>query len=266
MRITLSGRVVEHEEAGFKDLAEFIGLAKRCAYDGVNLRAKQVGPDTSDEEFARVKQALADTGLELVIVDVTVPAEAGQLSGFERLCERVAELGCGLLRAAIMPNTLEPGRQMCDTADRHGLRLSMQMHTHSINETFAMAADWAAKVDRPNFGMTVEPANHLMIGQAFTAENLGVLGDRLFFCNLQSLIVVDEPDERTAQLSLSTGKPVIYKRVPIQTNPQIDVSNVAAALRGVGYTGPINMLDPYPDDEDLETFCSEYATFLHENT
>ena len=262
MRISLSGRIVESEKAGFQDAVEFVGLASRCGYDGVNLRSRQLTVETPEADYQALRQALADAGLGVSMINASVPSAPDERETFERLCRRTAELGCDILRVSFGPDTIEAGRAACDVAAPHGIRLVMQMHTNSVNETFAMAADWTAQVDRPNFGVNAEPANHLMIGEAFSAESLRKLGDRLFIVSLQSLIVVPEPGGGVNQLKLSTGKQVCYTRVPIQDNTQIDVAAVAAALREVGYTGYLNMLDPYPDGEDLEAFCRDYAAHL----
>jgi len=262
MTISLSGRVVEHDEAGCQDPAEFVALAKRCGYDGVNLRSRQLTADTPEATYQQLRAALADAGLGVSMINATVPSSPEEAEGYERMCRRAAELGCDILRVSFRPESIDAGRAACDTAARHGLRLVMQMHTGAVNETFAMAADWTAQVDRPNFGVNAEPGNHLMIGEAFDAENLRRLGDRLFIVSLQSLIVVDQPGEGVNQLKLSDGTPVLYKRVPLGENAQLDVAAMGAALREVGYEGAINVLEPYPAGEDLETFCRNTCSFL----
>ena len=262
MQISLSGRVVEHDQAGCRQAPEFLRLAQRCAYDGVNLRSRQLTVDTSAADFDRLRAAVAQAGLAVCMINAAAPADADTRGAFERLCERAVALGCGLLRLSITPDNLDAGRWACDAAADHGLRLAQQMHTGAVNETFRMAADWTAKVDRANFGQIVEPANHLMIGEAFSAANLRTLGDRLFMVNLQSLVVVDDPADDVPAVRLTGDREVHYRRVPVETNPGIDVAAAVAALREVGYDGWINMLEPYPEGEDLELFCRDYAAFL----
>jgi len=265
LEISLSGRVVESDKAGFQDGVEFVQLAARCGYDSVNLRARQITLATPDPDYHRLRQALADAQLGVSMINTPIPATPDERDPFERLCRRAAEMGCDILRVNFGPDTIDAGRAACDIAAPHDVRLVMQMHTNSVNETFQMAADWTARVDRPNFGVNAEPANHLMIGDTFAPAGLRKLGDRLFIVSLQSLIVVPEPGEGINKLKLTTGEEVCYKRVPIQSNPQIDVAAVAAALRDVGFDGTLNMLEPYPDGEDLETFCRDYANHLRAN-
>ena len=262
MKISLSGRIVENDQAPCQNAAEFVHLAQRGGYDAVNLRSRQLVAQTPQADFVRLRDALADAGLAVCMINASVPADADQRDAFERLCERGVELGCDLLRMSITPDNLAPGREACDVAAGHGLRVAQQMHTGAVNETFRMAADWTAQVGRANFGQIVEPANHVMIGEPFTPDNLRTLGDRLFMVNLQSLVVVDGPGEGLPAVTLTDGTRVPYQRVPIQTNPSIDVGAVVRALREVGYDGTINMLEPYPDGEDVATFCRDYATFL----
>ena len=262
MRMSLSGRIVEHDQAGCQNATDFLQLAKRCGYDGVNLRSRQLTRDTSAADFGRLRDALAETGLAVCMINASAPTDADQRAAFQRLCGRAADLGCELLRLSITPDNLDAGRWACDTAAGNGLRLAQQMHTGAVNETFGSAAEWTATVDRRNFGQIVEPANHVMIGEAFSADNLRRLGDRLFMVNLQSLVVVDDPADDVPAVALTNGTRVPYRRVPVQTNAQIDLGAVVAALQEVGYDGWINMLEPYPEGEDLDTFCRDYAAFL----
>ena len=262
MKLSLSGRIVEHPDAPCQDPVAFARLAQRCGYDDVNLRSRQLTAETSADDYARLSDALTEAGLGVSMINAAVPSAPAERPAFERLCQRAADLGCNLLRVGFGPDTIEAGRTACDIAAPCGVRLVMQMHTGAVNETFGMAADWTAEVDRPNFGVNAEPANHLMIGEAFTADNLRKLGDRLWIVSLQSLIVVPEPGEGASQLKLTSGRQICFKRVPIQDNPQIDVAAVAGALREVGYDGCINMLEPYPAGEDLEAFCRGYLEHL----
>ena len=262
MRISLSGRVVEHTDAGCQDAVDFVRLAERCGYDGVNLRSRQLTVETPDAAFADLREALREAGLGVSMINTSIPSSAEERPAFEHLCRRAAELGCDLLRVSFGPDTIEAGRTACDMAAPHGVRLVMQMHTGAVNETFQMAADWTAEVGRANFGVNVEPANHLMIGEPFSAASLRTLGDRLWIVSLQSLIVVQAAGEGVAQLTLSDGRQVLFQRVPIQANPQIDVAAVGAALREVGYDGYLNMLEPFPAGEALEPFCRSYQEYV----
>jgi len=262
VRLALSGRIVENDRAGFQTPTAFVGLAQQCGYEGMNLRSRQLTAETSDADFATLRQAIADAGLDVILINATVPTDAHGQRAFERLCTRSVALGCPALRVGIGDTNLADGQRACDTAAQHGLRLVTQMHTGGCMETFRLAADCIGRVDRPNYGGIVEPANHLMAGDAFSPDNLGLVADRLWMVNLQSLVVVRQAREDLSQLTLRDGTTLHYQRVPIQTNPDIDMDAVAAALRAVGYDGWINMLEPYPDVPDLAAYARDYADFL----
>ena len=258
MKFSLSGRFVEMG-GGKLALAntEFIALARRAGYDGVDIRASQLSEDSPPKALEDVMGALKATGLEVAILGMKGTGDNG-LASMPKVIELARTLGCKLLRVG---GDVEFMKKAADLAAPHGIRLGYQMHTGGDFETFDVAAQTLARIGRANFGVITEPANHFMAGDPFTADNFRKVASHIFASNIQSLIVLP-PAEAPSKLKLRSGKEIGYKRVAIQQNPAMNVPGYFAALRAVGFDGWVNMLEPVPEEKDVEKFAKEYLVYL----
>lgn len=258
MKFSLSGRFVEMGGGKLAlSNAEFIALAKRAGYDGVDLRASQISHESPPEALVEVKKALQETGLEVAMLGLASAGEKG-LAALPKVIEIARELGCRLIRVG---GDAAFCRKAAEMAVPYGIRLGCQMHTGGEFETFDLARETLAKINRPNFGLITEPANIYMAGDAFTVENFRKVASHIFASNIQSLIVLP-PAEAPNKLKLRSGKEIGYKRVPIQENKAMDVPAYFAALRAVGFDGWVNMLEPICDEKQREQFAREYVEYL----
>ena len=258
MKFSLSGRFVEMGGGKLAlPNAEFIAMARRAGYDGVDLRASQLSEDSPPRALEDVVGALKATGIEVAILGMKDSGEKG-LASMPKVIELARELGCKLLRVG---GDVEFMKKAADVAAPHGIKLGCQMHTGGDFETFDLARQTLARIGRRNFGVITEPANHFMAGDAFTADNLRKVASHLFASNIQSLIVLP-PAEAPSRLKLRSGREIGYKRMPIQQNAAMNVPGYFAALRAVGFDGWVNMLEPAPEEKDIEKFAREYLVYL----
>lgn len=258
MKFSLSGRLVE---LGGGKLAlpnvPFIELAKKAGYDGVDLRASQLSPDSPPEALPEVKKAANAARLKVAILGLKSAGEQG-LAALPKTLEMAKELGCKLLRVGGDVAFLQ---KAADMAAARGIRLGTQMHTGGEFETVALAVETLAKVGRKNFGLITEPANSHMAGEAFTADNFRQIATSIFASNIQSLVVVP-PDQTPTKLKLRNGKEIGYKRTPLAENKDMMPAEYFAVLRAVGFNGWVNMLEPHPGEQDLLAFAKDYLGTL----
>jgi sugar phosphate isomerase/epimerase len=237
--------------------AEFIAMAKRAGYDGVDIRASQLSHESPPKALEEVKDALKAARIEVAILGLKDAGEKG-LAELPKVLQIAAELRCGLIRIG---GDVEFIKRASDLAAPYGIRLGSQMHTGGEFETFALAEETLERIGRSNFGLITEPANSFMAGDAFTAENFRKVAPHIFASNIQSLIVVCPAETRT-RLKLRSGKEIGYKRIPIQQNVAMNIPGYFATLRAVGFDGCVNMLEPVPEEKDVEKFAREYLVYL----
>ena len=256
MKFSLSGRCVVSGDGLLKENEEFLQLAGDLGFDGVDLRWDQMNPDLPRAKVEEAKDLCAKHGLAVAALNTKAiePADLGPM------LELAKELGCGRIRAGGAEDAIQAA---ADLAAPYGIRLATQMHTNGAYETVAAAKETLARIDRPNFGVIIEPANLYMAGDELTADNFSQIADSIFWCHVQSLIVAP-PDETPTKLTLRSGKQVGYKRVPIRENTGCDMPGFFAALKGAGFDDYVNCLEPTPDTDDWAAFFGDYLAYLKE--
>ena len=259
MKFSLSGRCVVSAKGLLKENAEFLQLASDAGFDGVDLRSDQLSPSLPRERIDEVKELCAKLGLEVAALNARGIAGDAKAE-LAKLLELAQELGCGRIRVS---GDVAAIQDAADMAAAYGIRLGTQMHTNGPCETVALARETLAEIDRPNFGVVIEPANLYMAGDAFTAENFSLIADSIFWCHVQSLVVAPV-DQTPTKLKLRSGKEVGYTRVPIRENTGCDMPAFFAALKGVGFDDYVNCLEPTPDTDDWRAFFSDYLAYLKE--
>lgn len=257
MKLSLSGRLVESGGGTIVPLEAFLDVAKRCGYEGVDLRATQLGAAASDAEWDALRAALAERGVGVFETQYGQPIAGDEAErAFSRFARLTAELGGEGIRIGGDLATLKRAARL---AASHGVRVLYQMHTGGPFETIASAAAAVAEVGEPNFGVMPEPANLLMAGEAFEEGMFEPLAGRILGVHVQTLEVrADAPDA----LKLRDGTEVRYARVAYAENRQIDFAAFFAALRAVGFDGYVNELEPCPGAEALEAAAGDAAEFL----
>ena len=256
MKLSLSGRLVESGAGTIVSVREFLDLAGRHGYDAVDLRASQLNPQTTPEELDTIRAGLEANGLAVFEGAFRGTLDPAEHEIFAQFAATVAELGGEGIRVS---GSLEVLKQAAQLAAPHGVGILYQMHTGGPFETIAGAARAVAEVDEPNFGLMPEPANLVMARQAFTEDMFEPLRDRIFGVHMQTLEVSADAADA---LKLADGTEVRYDRVPYEQNTQTDFATFFAALRGVGFDGYVNELEPCPPVEELDETVRLAADFL----
>ena len=251
MQITISGRIVE-KSAPRPSAVDFIQMAAHTGYDGVGLRPWQVGPDTTAEELAAVREALAATGLSIASLTMTHDAVAATVP-------LARELGVRVLQVSGEPAQLADAAKLLDD----DMRLGPQMHTRGEFETVALAAQTLKDIGDPRVGVVVEPANLAMAGEEWSDALLAPIAGDIIGCNLQSI----EPGGGDAHVKLRDGTEVPFQRVPARENSQADFPTFFGILRSAGYDGYVNVIEPQSPDYSIQDLARATAdslrTILH---
>ncbi|OGV70812.1 MAG: hypothetical protein A3K19_26850 [Lentisphaerae bacterium RIFOXYB12_FULL_65_16] len=256
MKLSLSGRLVESGKETILPVREFLVLAKRHGYAAVDLRATQLGPTTTDADFAALKAALKETGLAVFEGAFGGKLDAAGEKALTEFASRLASLGAKGLR---MGGDLATLKRACQVVAPFHLQILYQMHTNSPFETIASTAKAIAEIAEPNFAVMPEPANLLMAREKFTPDMFAPLRGRIGGVHVQTLEV--RPDAKNV-LKLTDGTEVRYDRVEYADNRQTDFATFFQALKRAGFDGFVNELEPCPGKEKVEETVANAAAFL----
>jgi sugar phosphate isomerase/epimerase len=251
MRLALSVRIAELEsqkDRAFMPIEELAPLAARLGFDGLSMRASVVSVDSPPERVAEVRRVLDAAGLttSMVTGDVALAANRGDVARILRepgpYVALARALGCDLLRVMVRSDAeIELLRAACDAVAGQGIRLAHQTHWNTLLETVDQALDVVRRVDRPNFGVTFEPANLLICGSEYGRRAIERLAPYLFNAYFQNMRIVEGGP--VVWRPLGRG-PVAAAYAPIGDRSAIDVSETIAALRDVGYDGWFSIHQP----------------------
>jgi sugar phosphate isomerase/epimerase len=271
MKLSLSVRIAELEnrkDHAFMPIEQLAPLARAVGFQGLSMRASVVSVDSPPERIAEVRRLLDETGLAVSMVtgDVALAANRGDVARILREpmpYVRLAQaLGCDLLRVMVRSDEeVDLLRQACDTVAEHGIRLAHQTHWYTLFESVDGALDVVRRVDRPNFGVTFEPANLMLCGSEYGRRAIERLAPYLFNAYFQNMKIIP-------------GGPVIWRPtngaaveadyVPIGDHSAIDVREMIATLKDVGYDGWFSVHQPLQPGETVEhAIRDSYAALAH---
>jgi len=258
MKLTLSGRIVETSGGSAVSVPEFVHLAKQAGCDAVDLRYSQIGPDACEAVLEQVEQALNDTGIEVALMNAGGITDEGSLQGLLKIADTAGKLKCNTIRVS-GPN--EMCAKAADAVAPMGVRLCSQIHTGGDYETVTRTQGTLASIGRENFGVIAEPANLMLASQPYDQAALAPIADSVFGVNIQSLIIIG-PDEGGNALKLSDGTEVHYQRVPLGENSQFDIDAFFGGLKALGFTGFVNILEPFEPEVESSAVAQRAAETL----
>lgn len=269
MRLSLSVRIAESHDR--KDIAaipieELAPLARQVGFEGLSMRASVVSVDSPPGRVAEVRRLLDQLGLVVSMVtgDVAIAANSGDVGRVLREPEpyfALAEaLGCNLLRVMLRSDDeVDLVRRVCDRALERGIRIAHQTHWGTLCETVEGTLEIVRRVDRPNFGITFEPSNLMVCGDEYGRGAIERLGPHLFNVYFQNMRLA--PDGSVVWPTRIRG-PVAAEYVPLGDRVNgIDVAELIAALREVGYDGWFTIHQPLlagqrPEDAIREAYAA----------
>ncbi|MFO0912616.1 MAG: sugar phosphate isomerase/epimerase [Pirellulales bacterium] len=246
MQLSLSVRIAEeflskeHARVALPALAE---LAQDAGYDGLCMRASQVGIRDSAERQQAAADQIASSGLRVTMVtgdfDIVYNNDLGPncLRNILPYLELARKLGAPIVRVALKSQDDIPWAQVAaDEAQAYDLTLAHQCHTSSLFETVDDVVDTLQKIDRPNFGLIYEPANLEICGQDYGPRTIARLAPWIVNVYLQNQIL--RPDGDVTLETWCRG-PVSLQLVPIHDPGGIDFRRVVEGLMAIDYDGPI---------------------------
>ncbi len=172
----------------------------------------------------------------------------------------IAELfGAELIRVGLKRVDEAPlAQRAADEAAERGIRLAHQIHTASPFETVDECRSMLARIDRPNFGLIVEPANMALAGDAYDVGVLERLAPHIFNVYVQNLRV-----DPSGPQSVDTNRgSVRYHRLAIGDEAGIDFVCFCAAIKEVGYNGWVTSHQPSLAGQSVGALAAKVYGYL----
>ncbi|MFN8637739.1 MAG: sugar phosphate isomerase/epimerase [Chloroflexota bacterium] len=271
MKLALSVRIAELEsqkDRAFLPIEQLAPMAHELGFAGLSMRASVVSVDSPPERVAEVRRVLDEHQLQTSMVtgDVALAANRGDVARILRepmpYVELAQALGCDLLRVMFRSDDeIELLKAACDVVAEHGIKLAHQTHWNTPLETVDQALDVVRRVDRPNFGVTFEPANLLICGSEYGRRAIERLAPYLFNAYFQNMQIV--PGGPVVWRPMGRG-PVEAEYAPIGDHSAIDVSEMVSALRDCGYDGWFSVHQPLQPGQSVPDAIREAHDALHD--
>lgn len=250
MKLSLSARIAEQAHVKHTTAVSFVELAQVAAevgYQALCIRPSQVTTETPNEQIQQMRQILDRYSLQASMACVRTSTaanapDAGQpLRGFDRDIEIAHMLGAGLIRIGIKTDEdIVWAQRAADQARERGISLVHLTHTNSPFESIDGCLEMVARIDRPNFGLTVEPANLALCGQEYGPEAMMRLGPHILNVYVQNLRVDEGGDE-----AILTNRGIVrYERLTVGEQGGIDLDTFFRGLKSVHYEGFVTSHQP----------------------
>jgi sugar phosphate isomerase/epimerase len=262
MQLSLSGRIAEQEDRKDQTSVAFEELARVAAaigYRALCIRPAQASTETPDAQLYAMRETLQQAGLQASMVCpqpsiAANRADAGQaLHDFGRALEVAAILGAPLIRVGMKSEAdLVPAQRAADQAAERGIRLAHQTHTDSPFESIDDCLAMLARINRPNFGLIVEPANLLLAGQPYGAAALAKVAPSIFNVYVQNVRVV-----AGAPHALQTRRGTVhYERLMVGDPGGVDFADFFEGLKATGYDGFVTSHQPAMPGMDVRELAA----------
>ncbi len=254
IKLGLSGRIIEESGPSYRmPVSDFIAKAAEIGYRGVELRSGQLDHETSDEQVAEIAQALTTNNVACAFANCLVAQTPENTQNLRRMAEVARSLAAPYLRMGA--GDIEWVQQACDISVEFEVSIIVQIHTNTPLETVEGALRVCEQVDRPNFGLTYEPANFVLAGRDYGQQALEQLGDKLFNVSLQNLKPVDTTEGEGVIAHQQRG----FVRCRPDDPEGVNFDKVFGALKAVGYNGYATLIEPIsPVMDNLEMAAAYY--------
>ncbi len=251
MKLSLSVRIGETPRVKDRTAIPFEEIAARAAalgYQGLCIRASVVSVESPPERVREVRAILDRHGLAASMVTgdlalaANTPEAPAMLRNVTPYLDLAEQLGARLVRVMLHGDDDIPHAQRsADEARERGISLCHQTHFATLCETVDGTLDLVARVGRPNFGVTYEPANLLVCGDDYGPEAIARLAPHIFNVYFQNLRL-DPAGDAIHQTRRRGAVPAVY--VPVGDRSGIDLDPIVDGLRRVGYAGWFTVHQP----------------------
>jgi sugar phosphate isomerase/epimerase len=241
-------------------------MARDAGFQGLSMRASVVSVDSPPARVAAVRSLLDRLGLPVSMVTGDLPlainnaGATGALRNIAPYLDLAAGLGCGLLRVMMHDDDdIALARRAADQAAERQMTLSHQMHWGSLFETVDGAVDVLQRIDRPNFGVTYEPANMLACGTPYGEDAIARLAPWLRNVYFQNIRL----DPQSPMTFNTRCRGAVGVRYTALADPAgIDPAPIVRALKRIGYDGWFSVHQPLGDGQTVEAAVREAAALF----
>lgn len=269
MKLSLSTRVAEppgRKDQSIMPLSRIADLAMNSGYSALSMRASQVNfrslPTLMTEAMHVVNQRNLRISMVTGDIDLAINNDRAQMAlhYITPYLDLAETLRCDLVRVMMKADTDIPhARRAADEAAERGIRLAHQTHTCSLFETVEGAVRVLEEVDRPNFGVTFEPANLMLVGEPHGKDAVEALRPWIFNVYFQNHRLNDEGAR--IQETWKHG-PVPFDLIPLDSPGGINFKEVLDTLNETDYNGYVTVHQNIADGMDIATGVQSFADYL----
>jgi len=267
MKLSLSVRVAEsatRKDRAAMPIEELAPRARDLGYEALCMRASVVSVTSPPERVDEVRALLDRLGLGVSMVTgdlalaANTPDATATLHDVSPYLDLAERLGSDRIRVMMHGDEdVALARRAADVARERGISLCHQMHFGTLFETVDDALDVVTRVDRPNFGITFEPANLLICGDDYGPAAIERLAPYILNAYFQN-IRLDPEGDVVHPTRRRGGVPAFY--VPIDDRSAIDVGMIVDNLKRVGYDGWFTAHQPLrPGQTVADAIAEGYA-------
>ena len=256
--------------------------AVKLGFDGIEFRRKRHGKEEPQETYLdEIEAAVAKSGLKQVIfgspgpnlmTDDAAVREAeleAALAFYATAKTRFGTTICNTFSGPLLnpdpaipysqydkqgsaiatpqqwEQATEGFKKLGKLAEEIGMQLAFETHMGYLHDVPEAAKRLVDQLDSPNVGVALDSANIALIpGQPGLTEQVGILGERIFYLHLKNII--QYPGGGFSCTALGSGA--------------LNNRELLGALKARGFNGPIGIEAPRPGDR--EWFAREDIAYL----
>jgi len=255
MQLSVSCRIAEgflSKEEAIMSFPELCRLAVDAGYEGICMRASQIGIHTPQEEVTKAKTTLEEHGLKVTMIsgdfDIVYNNDTGPdcLRNITPYLNLAEELGAPLIRVCIKKEEdIAAAQRAADIAIERDITLVHQCHVQSLFETVEEIERRLMQIDRTNFGLFFEAANLEECRQDYGPATIGRLAPWIRNVYLQNQRL--NPDGALT-LETWTHGPISFDIIGIPEPGGIQFPSVFQGLKQAGYDGIMTVHQSAPED------------------
>ena len=258
MKFSISARIAEgflSKREPIMSLPDLVTVAKSAGYDGLCMRASQIGVHTPEVEVTNAAKSIHEAGLSVTMIsgdfDIVYNNDEGPncLRNITPYLDLAQELGAGMIRVCIKTEEdIAYAQRASDEAAERNLKLVHQCHIQSLFETVDQIFDRLKEINRNNFGLIYEAANLEECRQAYGADTIRRFGRKIFNVYLQNQRI-----NKNGAVTLDTWSHglVSFDLIDIPDDGGIRFVDVFEGLRDIGYDGVVTVHQSAPTDPNV---------------
>lgn len=255
MKLSVSARIAEgflSKKEAIMTLPRLADLAVSAGFEGLCMRASQIGVHTPSDEVREAAETLRSRDLQVTMIsgdfDIVYNNADGPncLRNISPYLDLAQTLGAPLIRVCIKArDDIVAAQRAADEAAERGLRLVHQCHVQSLFETVDEIITRLAEIDRENFGLIFEAANLEECRQDYGSDTIRRFGESIFNVYLQNQLI--QPDGAVTLDTWNHG-PITFDIIEIPDTRGIDFPRVFEGLHAIGYQGTVTVHQSAPED------------------